>query len=287
MTKASTPCCAPVAAIAVLLLSGQPVAAVTYIVDQRHTQASDQNAGTAEAPFKTIGKAAGVVAAGDAVTIRTGVYREAVVIERSGTPDNPIRFQPDVAANVVVTGADVLRDLAREPGADAVFSAPWPHLFLGWTSNRAHPDDGFHRVIGRAEQVFVQGYPLRQVLTRVQLGRGSFFVDEGAQRLYVCSADAGDLTKLRVEASVREVKGEYVHTRPPIPLRRQQGAVAGGPAAGPRRCAGGLCLRADELHWCLLRRRGSRRPPLRLPGQRADGLLCLCGPPRRMRRLPR
>jgi len=242
MTKASTPGCAPVAAaLAVLLLLGQPVAAVTYIVDQRHPQASDQNAGTAEAPFKTIGKAAGVVAAGDAVTIRTGVYREAVVIERSGTSDNPIPFQPDVAANVVVTGADVLRDLAREPGADAVFSAPWPHLFLGWTSNRAHPDDGFHRVIGRAEQVFVQGYPLRQVLTRVQLGRGSFFVDEGAQRLYVCSADAGDLTKLRVEASVREVlwevKGEYVHTRglrfryaankaqSPAVLLRGQGAV--------------------------------------------------------------
>ena len=58
MTKASTPRCAPVAAaIAVLLLLGRPVAAVTYIVDQRHPQASDQNAGTAEAPFKTIGRA--------------------------------------------------------------------------------------------------------------------------------------------------------------------------------------------------------------------------------------
>ena len=78
MTKASTPRCAPVAAaIAVLLLLGRPVAAVTYIVDQRHPQASDQNAGTAEAPFKTIGRAAGVVAAGDAVTIRTGVYAAA------------------------------------------------------------------------------------------------------------------------------------------------------------------------------------------------------------------
>lgn len=218
MTKATTPCCAPIAAaLAVLLLSEQPVAAVTYIVDQRHPQASDQNAGTAEAPFKTIGKAASVVAAGDAVTIRTGVYRETVVIEKGGTPDKPIRFQPDVAANVVVTGADVLRDLVREPGEDAVFSAPWPHLFLGWTSNRAHPDDDFHKLIGRAEQVFVQGYPLRQVLTRSQLGRGSFFVDEGAKRLYICSADAGDLSKFRVEASVREalweVKGEYVHTR--------------------------------------------------------------------------
>jgi hypothetical protein len=199
------------------LLSGQPAAAVTYIVDQRHPQASDQNAGTAEAPFKTIGKAAGVAAAGDTVTIRSGVYREAVVIEKDGTPAQPIRFQPDVAAHVVVTGADVLRDLTREPGEDAVFSAPWPHRFLGWSTNRAHPDDEFHRLIGRAEQVFVQGYALRQVLNRGQLGRGSFFVDEGAKRLYVCSADAGDLTKLRVEASVREVlwevKGQHVHTR--------------------------------------------------------------------------
>ena len=115
MTEASTSCCTPVAAVlAVLLLLGQPVAAVTYIVDQRHPQASDQNAGTAEAPFKTIGKAAGLVAAGDAVTLRTGVYREAVVIEKGGTTDKPIRFQPDVAANVVVTGAGVLTKLCVE-----------------------------------------------------------------------------------------------------------------------------------------------------------------------------
>ncbi len=140
------------------IASAQPVGVgKTYVVDQRSPVANDTNPGTAEAPFKTIGAAAKVVQPGDTVVIRSGVYRESVVIETNGTADKPIRFQPDVAANVVVTGADVLTDLTREPGEANVFSAPWPYVFIGWNKSRAHPDDDFHRAIGRAEQVFGNG----------------------------------------------------------------------------------------------------------------------------------
>lgn len=192
-------------------------APTTYVVDQRHPGANDDNPGTAAAPFNTIGKAATVAAAGDTVAIRGGVYRESVSLETNGTADKPIRFQPDVAANVVVTGADVLTDWIKEAGDDNVFSTPWPHVFLSWTKYHAHPDDDFHKLIGRAEQVFVQGYPLHQVLQRDQLSRGSFFVDEEGKRLYVWAANNGDLTKVRVEASMRTslwtVKGAHVETR--------------------------------------------------------------------------
>jgi len=188
-----------------------------YVVDQRHPRADDHNPGTPDAPWKTIGRAAATVQAGDTVLIRSGVYREKVTVEGSGTAEKPIRFVADRAANVVITGADVLSDWTREEGPDPIFSTPWPHVFIGWNPSRAHPDDDYHRLIGRAEQVFVQGYPLRQVLRREQLGRGTFFVDEAAKRLIVWSDSNADLPKVRVEASTRPVlwesRGEHIHVR--------------------------------------------------------------------------
>lgn len=192
-------------------------AGLVYVVDQRHPRADDHNPGTPDAPLKTIGRAAAMVQAGDRVVIRSGVYREKVTVEKSGTPQKPIRFVADLAANVVVTGADVLSDWTKEKGPDNIFSTPWPHVFIGWNRSRAHPDDDYHQLIGRAEQVFVQGYPLRQVLRREQLSRGTFFVDEAAKRLTVWSDSNADLTQLRVEASTRPVlwesKGEHIHVR--------------------------------------------------------------------------
>ena len=44
----------------------------------------DGNPGTAARPFKTVSKAAARAQAGDTVRIATGVYREAVNLNRSG-----------------------------------------------------------------------------------------------------------------------------------------------------------------------------------------------------------
>ena len=71
-------------------------------------------------------------------------------------------------------------------------------------------------LIGRCEQVFINGYPLRQVLAREQLSRGTFFVDLDAKLLYVQPADNREIAdgKAQVEASSRDriltVKGDYV-----------------------------------------------------------------------------
>src|SRR5947209_2153186 len=93
-----------VAIVTILLAVPRPCAAATYCVDQRMPGASDANAGTEQAPWKTIVHAAEVAQPGDTVLIRTGVYREAVVAKRSGSADRPIRFQADAASTVVVTG---------------------------------------------------------------------------------------------------------------------------------------------------------------------------------------
>ncbi len=210
-----------------LLLAGSlicPTAhAVVYTVDARESVGSDSNPGTAARPFKTIGRAAGLVKAGDTVRMRTGVYREAVTIAASGTAAAPITFEPDMAAVVVVTGADVVGGLekASGPAGANLYSTPWEHRFVAWSKTSTHPDDDWHLMIGRAEQVFVSGHPMHQVLDRSQLSRGSFYVDLDAKRLYVWDRAnqplAGGWGPPLVEASARETlweaEGAYVVTR--------------------------------------------------------------------------
>lgn len=69
--------------------------------------ASDSNPGTTSLPFASIQKAASLAVAGDVVNIRTGTYRETIIPASSGTPGNPIVFQPDGEAIVTISGADV------------------------------------------------------------------------------------------------------------------------------------------------------------------------------------
>lgn len=57
-------------------------------------------------PLRTIGKAAGMVNAGETVEIRGGVYRESVRIERVATADHPIVFKPHGDEQVIVKGVD-------------------------------------------------------------------------------------------------------------------------------------------------------------------------------------
>src|SRR5688572_26202500 len=65
--------------------------------------ASDNNPGSATQPFATIQKAASVAVAGDVIKIRSGTYRETIVPANSGASGNPIVYEPDQAAIVIVS----------------------------------------------------------------------------------------------------------------------------------------------------------------------------------------
>lgn len=92
--------------VAIISLSLNVHAAMTnYFIGG--TGASDNNPGTSSQPFATIQKAASVAVAGDIVNIRTGTYRETIVPANSGTPGNPIIYQPDGNAVVTVNGANI------------------------------------------------------------------------------------------------------------------------------------------------------------------------------------
>jgi len=164
----------------------------------------------------TIGKSVARLEPGDTLLLHGGVYREVVSIDRSGTAERPIMIRAAEGESVTLTGADRLTEWSLIQGYERVYSTPWPHRFVAWNKTYTHPNDDYHRLIGRCEQVSINGYPLRQVLERDKLSRGTFFVDLEAQRLYIQPADNQEITrnKAMVEASTRDqilrVRGNYV-----------------------------------------------------------------------------
>ncbi len=166
---------------------------------------------------RTIKEAAERVAAGDLVLIHSGVYRETVLVGKSGTPKSPIRFKAAPGADVVVSGLDPLTMWRKEE--PNVYSAKWPYRFIPWSKIEAHPDDEYHRLIGRAEQVIVNGHALHQTLQPDQLSPGAFYVDLTNKRLYVSPRNGEDATdkNVQIEAAARsllwECKGDYVSLR--------------------------------------------------------------------------
>ena len=164
----------------------------------------------------TIGKGVARLEPGDTLLLHGGVYREVVGIDKSGTAEHPIAIRAAEGETVTLTGADRVTDWSLSQGTERVYSTPWPYRFVAWNKTYTHPNDDYHRLIGRCEQVFVNGYPLRQVLERDKLNRGTFFVDLEAQRLYIQPADNQEIAKNKamVEASTRDqilrVRGSYV-----------------------------------------------------------------------------
>jgi hypothetical protein len=191
--------------------------AARYEVAQRNPSASDDAAGSAERPWKTLANAAQRVRPGDVVLVRDGVYRERVVVETSGIAEQPIRFQAVPGAHVVLTGADRLSGWRKAETDRPVYQIACPHRFITWSRHMTHPDDEYHRVIGRCEQVAVDGYLLQQVLEAAQLAPSTFFVDTSNQVLYAWDRASRDLNQTFAEASVRQeilqVEADYVEVR--------------------------------------------------------------------------
>jgi hypothetical protein len=193
------------AALMLVLLAA--VQAEEYHVAQNHPAADDSGTGTPDKPLKTITRAAEMVQPGGVVRIHAGVYREKVIIKQSGTKEQPIRFEADQGAAVVITGADLLTGWTKDE--DGTYGVPWPYnLFQGDNHNP-----------GGAEQVFINHALLRKVPSLKEMTEGAFFVDLNRKRLLLRLArnPDEDQTKQPVEGSTRSeiwiVTGSHVHTR--------------------------------------------------------------------------
>ncbi|MCP4608434.1 MAG: DUF1565 domain-containing protein [Planctomycetes bacterium] len=89
-----------------LLLSGA-IQAREYHVSVR---GDDTNKGTAEAPFKTISKAAEAARPGDFITVHEGTYRERINPPRGGKSDKKrIVYQAIPGEKVVIKGSEVIK----------------------------------------------------------------------------------------------------------------------------------------------------------------------------------
>jgi hypothetical protein len=83
----------------------------TYFVNCNSAKASDNNQGTEEEPFKTIGRAAEVLMPGERVVIKGGVYRECIKPKRGGaSPEEIISYEVAPGEEVIVKGSALITD---------------------------------------------------------------------------------------------------------------------------------------------------------------------------------
>ena len=166
------------------------VDARTLIVDNGHTEASDDNPGSEEQPLLTIGAAARQAQAGDTVLVRPGHYRESVVIANSGKEGAPIVFQSEEPHAAIVSGSDVLTEWQEAEAG--VWHAP-----MEGVSEVPHNP-------GNAEWVYVNGFPLLKAYERGELRPGMFYQDFENERLYVAPEEHHDIDEITVEFAHRQ-----------------------------------------------------------------------------------
>jgi hypothetical protein len=199
----------------------------TYVVDQMHPEASDENPGTEQKPFRTIGRAAVVLRPGERVIVKSGVYREEVVPRRGVTgPEAMIGCEAAPGARVLIKGS---RDLegrwTRSKNPDEFSEKLWmaplpPSLFPGenpfalenasaadvaimpWATAWANrPPFSMRRGI-----VFQDGRRLQQLAAYVDLMwvPGSFWVDPSGTVVHVHPFDDADPNAAVMEVTVRQ-----------------------------------------------------------------------------------
>jgi len=115
---------------------------------------SDDAVGTAQTPFRTLAKAAAALQAGDTCIIHEGVYREIMVVPRSGEPGKPIRIQAAPGARVAISATEPLEAswARQENGAYAAKIDPPPAqlFFAGQMAQEAHwPNGAFGDLMDR------------------------------------------------------------------------------------------------------------------------------------------
>jgi len=118
--------------------------AATYYVDQAHLSASDSNAGGEDKPFLTIGKGVSVAQPGDTVVVKEGLYRENVMLSRSGTAERPITLKGADGRRVIVSGADEVTGWTQCTQEVAKGNPQCAHIYyadIGWKPPHLYQDD--------------------------------------------------------------------------------------------------------------------------------------------------
>jgi alpha-N-arabinofuranosidase len=115
-----------VAVLATLSLTAAVQARTFYVA----FNGSDANAGTDEAPFRTIQHAANLAQPGDVITVHEGVYRERIDPPRGGASDTKrIVYQAASGEKPVITGSEPVKNWVKVQ--ENVWKATIPNSFFG------------------------------------------------------------------------------------------------------------------------------------------------------------
>lgn len=114
---------------------------------------------------------------GDRFVFAPGTYRGRWRMTRSGTAAAPITLEAERPGETVLTAADRITGWQPDPDSANIWTAEcvWHDL---------EPASKFGPLLGRREQVFIDGIPLRQVLHADQMKPGRFRVEDS--RVFIC-----------------------------------------------------------------------------------------------------
>jgi hypothetical protein len=194
--------------------------AKTYHVDANAPKASDENPGTAEAPFKTINHAAEILQPGERVVVHAGTYRECIRPARGGTsPSQMIGYHAE--GDVIVKGSEpVGKKWTAEDAAAGIYALDLKAIDFGDYNpfalenlpnasfdimDWAHPLRGKLPYTLPRGMVFQDGVRLQRMATRDELIKteGAHWTDRDAGKLFVHTRGGKDPNGLLMELTTR------------------------------------------------------------------------------------
>jgi alpha-N-arabinofuranosidase len=200
----------------------------TFYVTPSHARASDDNPGTEERPFRTIGRAAGELRPGQRVVIAAGTYRERVRPLRGGTgPDRMISYEAAPGADVILSGSQIVTAKWSRSGhgvqgdspavwtttlSNGLFADENPFAEVNLSDAQidrcmdwAIPTKGKVPNTLRRGLVFQDGERLRQVPSPQDLVKapGTYWVEGDGLSIHVRPRGDADPNRARFEVTVR------------------------------------------------------------------------------------
>ena len=195
--------------------------------------ASDENDGSEEKPFRTIGKAAAVATPGTRIRIHAGIYRECVRPEQGGTgPEHMISYEAYGDGEVVIRASEEVTEFKKSEGwmlfrgfgptSEKEDIQIWeydldPDLFRGYNPFCAvnilhdrlfieYDKTDMTPYLNRRGCVFCDGKPLKQVPLYNGMGQedGTYWVEANGMKVHFRLACDKDPKDHRIEVTVRE-----------------------------------------------------------------------------------
>jgi len=168
----------------------------------------DTNRGTSSQPLQTLAAAARIAfdnygqGVATTISIKAGIYREAVSMNYSGRPSSAgVSFVAASAGTVVMNGADLWTGWQPDPAKSGIYAHQWAFHWGPCNVPKDWPE--IKAIVARREIVFVNGAMLKQVLSANELSEGTFFVDEGSQQIKLYPPTGTDMASAAVEIGVR------------------------------------------------------------------------------------